>query len=117
MIRQSQIYKVLPLIFPVPSWHCTESLQYYQQYFLSCTLYSHDCFFKDFIYLFLERGERRKRGKETSICVASHVPPTGNLAHIPGMYALTGNWNSDFLFHRPMLNSLSYTTQGINLYF
>ena len=25
-------------------------------------------FFKDVIYLFLERGERRERGRETSVC-------------------------------------------------
>ena len=37
-----------------------------------------------FIYLFLERGEGRERGRETSI--ASHVPPTGDLAYNPGMH-------------------------------
>ena len=38
-----------------------------------------------FIY-FLERGEgKRTRGRETSVCVASHVPPTRYLATNPGM--------------------------------
>ena len=40
--------------------------------------------FEDFIYLFLERGEGEK-GRETSVCVSSHVPPTGDLACNPGV--------------------------------
>ena len=43
-------------------------------------------FFKDFIYLFLERGERREKAGEKHQCVvASHVAPTGDLAHKPGV--------------------------------
>ena len=42
--------------------------------------------FKYSIYLFLERGERKEREGEKHQCVvASHVPPTGDLAHSPGM--------------------------------
>ena len=42
-------------------------------------------FFKRF-YLFLKRGEgKRKRGRETSIVVASHVPPAGDLGYNPAM--------------------------------
>ena len=42
-------------------------------------------FFKDFIYLFLERGEGRERGRETSMCgCPSHAPP-GDLACNPGL--------------------------------
>ena len=42
-------------------------------------------FFKDFISLFLERGEgREKRGKHQCV-VSSHMPPTGHLAYNPGM--------------------------------
>ena len=42
--------------------------------------------FKDFIYLFIERGEGREReGKKQQCVVASHTPPTGDLAHNPGM--------------------------------
>ena len=45
--------------------------------------------FKDFIYLlFLERGEWKEKGRETSVCerlVASYMPPTGDLAHNTGM--------------------------------
>ena len=41
---------------------------------------------KDFIYLFLERGERREReGGKHQCVVASHTPPTGDLARIPHM--------------------------------
>ena len=42
--------------------------------------------FKDFIYLFLERGRVGEREGEKHQCVvASHVPPTGDLACNPGM--------------------------------
>ena len=37
-------------------------------------------------YLFIERGEGREREEEKHQCVvASHVPPTGDLACNPGM--------------------------------
>ena len=43
-------------------------------------------FFLDFIYLFLERGREGERVGEKHQCVvASHTPPTGDLAHNPGM--------------------------------
>ena len=42
-------------------------------------------FLKDFIYLFLERGKGgRKRGREISV-VASHMPPTRDMARNAGM--------------------------------
>ena len=49
-----------------------------------------------FIY-FLERGEGRERGRETSMCeryclVVSRTPPTGDLAHNPGRYP---DWESN----------------------
>ena len=38
------------------------------------------------MYLFLSRGERREKEVEKHQCVvASHVPPTGDLASNPGM--------------------------------
>ena len=49
-------------------------------------------FFKDFIYLFLDRGEGRERGKHQCV-VASHPPPTGDLAHNPGMCP---DWDSNW---------------------
>ena len=43
-------------------------------------------FFLRFIYLFLERGrEGEREGKKHQCVVASHVPPTGDLARNPGM--------------------------------
>ena len=43
-------------------------------------------FFKDFIYLFLERKEGRKKEGEKHQCVAAFsMPPTGDLACNPGM--------------------------------
>ena len=42
--------------------------------------------FKDIIYLFLERGREEEREGEKHKCVvASHTPPTGDLACNPGM--------------------------------
>ena len=43
-------------------------------------------FLKDFIYLFLERGREGEREGEKHQCVVtSGTPPTGHLAHNPGM--------------------------------
>ena len=42
--------------------------------------------FKDFIYLFLERGREGEREREKYQCVvASHMPPIRDLACSPGM--------------------------------
>ena len=64
-------------------------------------------FFKEFIYLFLERGEGKEREGEKHQCVvASHAPRAGDLAYNPGMCP---DWelNHDPLVHRPVLNPLS----------
>ena len=54
---------------------------------------NHFSFFKKyFMYLFLERGERKEKGKRHHCMVASHMPPTGDLAQNPGMYS---NWESN----------------------
>ena len=43
-------------------------------------------FFKDFIYLFLERGEGKEKEEEKHLCVSAFLkPPTGDLAYNPGM--------------------------------
>ena len=50
-------------------------------------------FFKDFIYLFLERGrEGERKGEKHQCVVASHVAPTGDLVCDPGMCP---NWGSN----------------------
>ena len=63
-------------------------------------------FFKGF-YLFLERG---REGEKHQCVVASHVPPSGDLA-------LTGNRTGDPLVRRLALSPLSHTSQGMNIYF
>ena len=42
-------------------------------------------FFKDLIYLFLERGEGRNRERNIDVSVASCTPPAGDLVYNPGM--------------------------------
>ena len=43
--------------------------------------------FKNFIYLFLEKGEgKKKEGEKHQYVVASHTHPTGDLACNPGLY-------------------------------
>ena len=53
-------------------------------------------FFKDFIYLFLERGGRKgeREGEKHQCVVASCMSPTGDLAHNPGMCP---DWESNWL--------------------
>ena len=49
--------------------------------------------FKGFIYLFLDRGrEGEREGQKHPCVVASCVPPTGDLAHNPG---LCPDWESN----------------------
>ena len=75
-------------------------------------------FLKDFIYLFIfrERGRKEKEGEKHHCVVASHSFPTGDLACNPGMcpdWEL--NWRPFGL--QPVLNPLSYTSQGNSLQF
>ena len=71
---------------------------------------------KDFIY-FLERGREGEREGEKHQCVvASHMPPTGDLAHNPGMCP---DWESN---QRPFdlqasTQPLSHSSQGEVQYF
>ena len=70
-------------------------------------------FFKDFIYLFLERGGGREKERERNISVvASHLAPTGNLACNPGM---CHDWELNLRpsGSQPTLNPLSYTRQAL----
>ena len=69
-----------------------------------------------YLFIFRERGKEgeREREKHQGV-VASHVPPRGDLARNPGATqacALTGNRTGDPLVHRPVLNPLSYASQG-----
>ena len=63
-----------------------------------------------YLFIFRERGREREREGEKHQCVvASHTPPpTGDTAHNPA-----GNQTSPPWVHRPALNPLSYTSQGL----
>ena len=50
-------------------------------------------FFKDFIYLFLEEEKGGREGEKHQCVVASHAPPTGDLAWNPGMCP---DWESNW---------------------
>ena len=69
-----------------------------------------------FIYLFIylrKRGREGEREGEKHQCVvASRRPPTGDLAHSPGMYP-DWEWNWWPFGSQPTLNPLSYTSQGL----
>ena len=70
-------------------------------------------FFKDFIYLFLDKGEGREKERERNIAV--WLPLTHPLLGTwPTTQAcpLTGNQTRVPLFYSPVLNPLSYTSQG-----
>ena len=62
-------------------------------------------FFKDFIYLFLERGEGEEKGGESNINVWLLLERS-LLGTWPATQAcaLTGNQTGDLLVHRPALN-------------
>ena len=70
-------------------------------------------FFK-ILFIFRKRGRERERkgeGEKHQCVVASHAPPTGDLAHNTGMCP---DWESNW---RPFglqsaLNPLSHTSQG-----
>ena len=74
-------------------------------------------FFKDFIYLFLERGEGREKERERNInvwlpltCPLLGTRPTTQVC------ALTGNQTGDPLVSGLALNPLSHTSQGCCLF-
>ena len=54
--------------------------------------------------------ERGREGEKHQCVVASHTPPTWDLAGNPAC-ALTGLRTGDLLVHRPALNPLSHTSQ------
>ena len=66
-------------------------------------------FFKDFIYLFLEREKERKRNINVWLPLIHPLLGTWSTTQA---CALTGNWTSDPLVCRLALNPLSHTSQG-----
>ena len=68
----------------------------------------------EYLFSFLERGEKREKEGVRNIhvpSVASHTPTTGDLAGNPGLWP-DGNQTSDLSICRPALNPLSHTTEG-----
>ena len=74
----------------------------------------HFLFLEDFIYLFLEREEGKKKERERNINVWLPLlrPPLETWPATQAC-ALTGNQTGDPLVHRPALSPLSYTSQAI----
>ena len=65
-------------------------------------------FFKDFIYLFLDRGGGTETEKERNIMWLPLLRPWPTTQ----ICALTGNQTGDPLVRRPVLSPLSHTSQG-----
>ena len=75
-------------------------------------------FLKDFIYLFLERGERKAKERERNInvwlpltCLLLRTWPTTQACTLPG------NRTSNSLVCRPTLSPLSHTSQDLGSIF
>ena len=84
--------------------------KFLSQYFQTRNLFFF--FFKDFIYLLLERGKGREKVRERNI---DQLPLLGRqLGTWPATQAcaLTGNRTCDLMVHRPVLIPLSQTSQG-----
>ena len=82
------------------------------------SLVSFSFFKKDFIYVFLDRGEGREKERERNISV--WLPLTHPLLGTwpaTQAYTLTGSRTGGPLVHRPVLNPLSHTSQGISCFF
>ena len=80
---------------------------------LSLPLPLKSIFLKNYLFIFLERGERREKEKVRNINVwlpLAHPPP--ETWPTTQACALTGNRTSDPLVCRLALNPLSYTSQG-----
>ena len=83
-------------------------------YVIFILLYLSCSFFLRFLFIF---GERGREGEEHQCVVDSHVAPTGDLAHNPGMCP---DWESNqqpLGLLQPALSPLSYTRQGKLLLF
>ena len=71
--------------------------------------------FKDFIYLFLERGEGEEKERERNINVRLPlVCPILGTWPATQACALSGNQMGDTLVLRPVLSTLNHTSQGEN---
>ena len=78
-----------------------------------CSLITH-FFFKDFIYLFLERGREGQRERNINVWMPLVRPLLWTWPATQAC-ALTGNWTVNALVCRRVLNLLSHTSQGDSL--
>ena len=68
------------------------------------------------LFIFRDRGrEGEREGKKYQCMVASHTPSTGDLAHNSDMCP-DWEWNWRPFGSQPVLNPLSYTSQGLILF-
>ena len=74
-------------------------------------------FLKDFIYLFLERGEGREKERERNINQLPLTCPQLGTWPASHVCALTGYWTGDLSLCRPVFNPLSHTSQGSKQFF
>ena len=80
--------------------------------FLCFACYSFFCF-EDFVYIFLERGERREKERKGNIHVWLPLPhPWLGTRPATQARALTGTRTGDPLLRRSALNPLSHTSRG-----
>ena len=93
-----------------PTWHYIYPVSKAGNQKSSCIL---TYFFKDLIYLFLERGEGREKEREKNVNVWLPLtsPQLGTWPTTEAC-ALTGNWTGNPLVCKPALNPLSHTSQG-----
>ena len=73
-------------------------------------------FKKDFIYLFLEKEREGERERNINVLLPLMCPLLGTWLTTQAC-ALTENQTSDLLVHRPLLNPLSHTSQGLTTTF
>ena len=74
-------------------------------------------FFKRFIYLYLDRGEgRKKEERNINVWLPLTRPILGTRPSTQAC-SLTENWTSDTLVRRPVLSPLSHTSQGSSFIF
>ena len=79
------------------------------KHFCNSSLYIY--IFKDFVYLFLERGREGEREGERHQCVVASYPLMRTWP-ITQAHALTGNRTGNPVVCRPVLHPLSNTSQG-----
>ena len=69
-------------------------------------------FFLNYLFIFRERGRKKEREKNINVWLPLAHPQVGTWPATQAC-ALTGNRTGNALVHRPALNPLSYTSQGL----